>query len=368
MKIVIFIGHFKTGSTSLQSFLSGNYLSLLRAGILYPSVETIGTAHNMSVLRDNRDVPTTGMSLNIVEPHNALALKLKTEEDGHGVPPYYLSLPSGFQMLEMIQNQILSLEPKSMILCSEVFALLGMTETQKSIERIANRFKYGDVTIYCNLRRPDDYLSSWHRQRLKFGAKMDRLAEGGLTEYLDTPHFQQYRLIQGWMDHFPQARLVVRNFDHMNAAGGSVLDFVEQSGITFPKGLSVPKNQNLSVPNALAEIGRRALHELPRADAGELVNKLTTARKHIAYTPDKEVEMFGENNRKILLDRFRPVASELDKLAHSPPFYHHINDLGKVRGVTDITAARQALPSLIASPFFAEFNAQTRKWLQHIDL
>ena len=53
MKIIIYIGHHKVGSTALQVFLSQNWLALVRAGILYPSVETSGFSHNLAeVLQD----------------------------------------------------------------------------------------------------------------------------------------------------------------------------------------------------------------------------------------------------------------------------------------------------------------------------
>ena len=39
MDLVIFMGHHKVGSSSLQSWLSTNWLALARAGILYPAVE-----------------------------------------------------------------------------------------------------------------------------------------------------------------------------------------------------------------------------------------------------------------------------------------------------------------------------------------
>ncbi|MDN3713792.1 hypothetical protein QWZ10_22215 [Paracoccus cavernae] len=81
MKVILFIGHFKTGSTSLQRFLSRNFHALLKAGILYPSVESQGVAHNMAALRNGRDFDWISDKLNVTEPHNALALVLKTEED-----------------------------------------------------------------------------------------------------------------------------------------------------------------------------------------------------------------------------------------------------------------------------------------------
>ena len=55
MKLVIFMGHHKVGSTSLQRFLSQNYLGLLKAGILYPSVESQGFSHNIAAALNGAD-------------------------------------------------------------------------------------------------------------------------------------------------------------------------------------------------------------------------------------------------------------------------------------------------------------------------
>jgi len=321
---------------------------MLRAGILYPSVESQGMARNLLVALSGQDIPTIGEGLNIIEPHNALALKLKTEEDRHGVPPYYPNLPSGFQMLEMLDKQISALDPGSVILCSEVFALLGLTEKRESIKRLARRFAHHEVTIYCNLRRPDEYISSWHRQRLKFGAKLAKLSEGALDEYLNGAHFQQAKLIEGWVtDHFPDAKLVIRNFDDVKAAGGSVKDFIASSGIAFPEHVNIPKDQNPSVPSAFAEIGRRALHELPRETASQIVGWLSSAGARVAHHSDKQVEVFGPENREILLSRFRPVAEKLNEMTGRHPFYPNFEDFGCCRPIAEMDAVKDALPGLV---------------------
>lgn len=367
MKLVIFIGHFKTGSTSIQSFLSGNFLRLLQAGILYPSVESQGITHNMRAMMSGHDRPTVGKSLNIIEPHNALALRLKTEEDNHGVPHYYPNLPSGFQMLELIGNQITTLRPKSMILCSEVFSLFGLTRDHSSIKRLANRYAEHEVTIYCNLRRPDEYLSSWHRQRLKFGAQLERLSDNGLQEYIDSAHVQQARMIEPWLQHFPGARLMLRNFDAVKAAGGSVHDFIAQSGLSFPSQLPVPMDQNPSVPSAFAEIGRRAQHELPHELANAVILWLTKAGDRVDHPSDRNVEMFGPTNRRILLDAFRPVSEHLDRLAGGT-FYTKIEEFGQHGPLSDVDAAREALPALIADARCQDLAEQTQDWLKALVL
>lgn len=368
MKLVIFIGHFKTGSSSIQSFLSSNYLALLEAGILYPSVESQGLSRNLAVIRAGRDRSTAGDSLNIIEPHNALALRLKNEDDGHGVPPYYPAPPSGFQMLQFLQNQIQELQPKSVILCSEVFALLGMTKTESGVRRLAKRFASYSVTIYCNLRRPDEYLSSWHRQRLKFGARIEPLSGGGLDEYLDSAHFQQVAMIEGWMRHFPEARLVLRNFDEVRAQGGSIVDFMCQSSLSFPSRLHIPKDQNPSVPSAFAEIGRRAILELPRDQSAEIVGWLTSARARVRHPGDGDVEMFGTANRARLVDHFSPIATMLDHMTGVAPFYPDLHDMSRLRPIDDVTAAEAALPQLVADARRQALATPLLDWLSSADL
>jgi len=365
LKVVIFIGHFKTGSTSIQSFLSSNFLRMLRAGILYPSVESLGVARNLLVTLSGRDIPTLGESLNIIEPHNALALKLKTEEDRHGVPPYYPNLPSGFQMFEMIDNQIAALDPHSVILCSEVFALFGLTRERKSIERLAERYAHYDVTIYCNLRRPDEYLSSWHRQRLKFGARLGKLSEDALDEYLDSAHFQQARLVEGWVeDHFPNAKLVIRNFDAVRAAGGSVKDFIKNAEIAFPSDLELPEDQNPSVPSAFAEVGRRALHELPRDAANRVVGWLSSVGGRVAHPADNQIEVFGSRNREILLNRFRPIAERLDEITGGR-FYADLDDFGRCRPIPEMDAVNEALPKLLRDAGQRDLPEDVLSWLNN---
>ncbi|MBM3606392.1 MAG: hypothetical protein FJX25_17205 [Alphaproteobacteria bacterium] len=220
------------------------------------------------------------------------------------------------------------------------------------------------MTIYCNLRRPDEYLSSWHRQRLKFGAKLGRLSEEAMDEYLGSAHFQQARLIEEWVhDHFPEARLVVRNFKEVRAQGGSILDFIHNSGIGFPAGLHIPRDQNPSVPAAFAEVGRRAIHDLDLALSREVVGWLTSAGRRVAHHPDAQVEVFGRRNRDRLVQAFAPVATSLDRLTGRAPFYPDLQDLEVLRPVSDLQATQDALPDLLQDAKLQELSPSIIKWL-----
>lgn len=364
MKVILFIGHFKTGSTSLQRFLSRNFHALLKAGILYPSVESQGIAHNMAALRNGRDFDWISDKLNVTEPHNALALVLKTEEDSHGVPHYYEKVPSGFQMFEMIENQIKALEPKALLICSEVFALFSHTEQQKSIARLANRLAHHDVTIYANLRRPDNYLSSWHRQRLKFGEKIRPLRGEGFNHYSSSAHVQHGKMVETWLEHFPKARVVVRNFDSFIKKGGVVQDFVKNSGISFPSGLVDPGDFNPSIPSAFAEVGRRALVELPRNQALELVHNLIGGIKKVPHMPEADVEMFGTKNREILVEHYQDSLKIIRRLSQNDHFFDDPADFGRVRAVPELDASNDCLPRLKTYLLNSKLSDDAHAWIR----
>lgn len=369
MKLVMFIGHFKTGSTSIQHFLASNWFKLIEQGVLYPSVENGALARNMRLLLNRADEDLHGQNLNVIEPHNALALKLKTEEDGHGVPPYYPKLPAAFQMFEAIEQQIAALQPHTTVLCSEVFALLGMTKDRQSVSRLNARLGQHDSTIYCSLRRPDDYLSSWHRQRLKFGVKQKPLRAGGMDDYLETAHFQQARMVRGWIDDgFQDAELVLRNFDDVLKNQGSVHDFMSETGIAIPRNAVMPDLRNPSVPSAFAEIGRLALIELPRQMGRNIVEWLISMRKLVPHASDRDVEVFGPAVRDKLVKNFEPVARELRSMSGGRDFYPDLSDLGRLRPISELEAANTALPRLVLASKISPLSPEEKDWLSKLRL
>lgn len=364
MKVILFIGQFKTGSTSLQRFLSRNYVALIKAGILYPSVESQGISQNMAALLRGADSAAMSAKLNVTEPHNALALQLKTEEDGHGIPSYYENVPSGFQMLEMIDNQIAAFNPKTVLICSEVFALFSHTEKQASIARLARRLGHHDVTLYANLRRPDDYLSSWHRQRLKFGAKMQPLRTTGLNEYLHSSHVQHGQMIEAWLQHFPNAQIKMRNFDDFIGKGGIIQDFGTHAGVDFPPDLANPGDFNPSVPCAFAEVGRQALIDLPHRDGRIVVDNLLKAIQYVRHVADKDVEMFGQSNRATLSEAYAPSLAIIQRLTGQNNFFSHEMNLKICRPISDLDALNKCWPDLQSYLMASDLPQSIKGWVQ----
>lgn len=347
MQVLIYIGHFKTGSSTLQRFLAANWLALVRQGVLYPSVEARGFARNLRVLLLGHDEFDADDSLNILEPHNALALRLKNEEDGHAIPGYYPALPGGFNMQETIDQQIVQLSPRKVVLAAEVFSALSGTPEHKSIDRLAQRFARHDVTIICNLRRPDLHIASWEMQRLRLPqAEMAEDLRGeGLDRYLDSVHFDYARLIDPWMKHFPKARMVVRHLDDVRRAGGTVAQFLDVAGLKQQDFRAI-RDQNLSLPRAYAAIGRALRRELPSEPARRVIRVMNDAPRDLCGIADAQVEMFGRFNRDRMMREFSPIHAKLGKMLGKMPFFSDLEGMGTAGPLSEIEAGRQCWPGL----------------------
>ena len=344
MQVILFIGHHKVGSTSLQQFLSENHRNLLQAGILYPSVEAQGFAHNIANAL-NPDIPTHSLPINVREAHNALAFKMMAENSKRKVPPYHKNLPNSRQMLVAIQEQIKVLKPHTVILCAEVFANFAAVD-RLLIRQLYNAFKMHDITLTCTLRRPDEYVTSWQGQRLKFGQQLEPLDGAGLESYFPTIHFDYQKMLKAWIDIFKGARLVLRDYRDVLKSGGSVEDFIIHSGADFPKNLPQSANSNPSIARPLMEIARRANHVLSGSQSHELRQYLLNCPERIALPPNRDVEMFGTKNRALLIKQFAPIHDWLGHITDKAQFFPDIDAAAKLRPLPVAKASKTALKAL----------------------
>jgi len=170
MKAICHIGHHKTGTTTLQAFLSQNSHRLLQQGILYPWVESQGAAYSLAKAMgkgDKREI----LPINIREAHNALAFRMLADTlQSWKVPPYHQNLPHSNQLLLAVSNQIEALQPDWIVLCSEVMSHFGkVAPDQISRLRSTGLAAAEQIVVWCTLRRPDEQLVSWHGQQVRFG-------------------------------------------------------------------------------------------------------------------------------------------------------------------------------------------------------
>jgi hypothetical protein len=368
MKVIVYIGHHKVGSTALQVFLSQNWLALARTGILYPSVEASGFSHTLAQALgkapENRPTGSTGM--NVREPHSALAYQMIAKVSERKVPPQFKRLPPVPQMLHALRKQVEFLKPEAVILCSEVFANFGQVDPDL-IPQLMTAFSgiEIEVEVYGALRRPDDYLISWHGQRLKVGEQLKPLDNGGLEPYFDNIHFNFRTMVEAWSKLLPEARLILRPYSEILETGGSIDDFIARISVDFPANLTPPGRANQSLPRAAMEIVRRANHDLPNNLAQELSRYFLTAGGALDPTPNARVEMFGAPARQELAHRFAPIHDYLSELTGRSAFFDDIDEVTHERPVPQAQAAAELLaqiePETLSSKDLREYiKAQKR--------
>lgn len=341
LQVILFIGHHKVGSTSLQDYLSRNAAALARSGILYPYADFEGLAHQAAAAAGQG--PALGsLPINVREPHNALAFRMLAAGAGGRVPPYHKRLPALPQMVHAIQQQIRFTEPHTVILAAEVFANFNAA-APKLIKQLAGYFPGAEFTLVATLRRIDEYLASWHGQRLKFGHQLAPLREDGLDGYFQGIHFDYRLMLEGWLKTLPDARLILRDYTEVRAGGGSVADFIARTGLELPAGLAPERRENDSIHRGIYEIIRRGNLQLPDRKAAELRRALRERTPELELPSSRRIELFGADNRQRMLERFRPIDAWLGEVAGRPAFFEDLEQVLEVQPLAEEEVFRAAL-------------------------
>lgn len=363
MHVSLYIGHHKVGSTSLQVFLSQNFNRLLDAGILYPFTEMRGAA--AALARSRRGDTAEMLPVNIREPHSALAYRMMADISDRKVPQQFQMLPHSQQMLHAISCQVHALQPAGLILCSEAFVNFGAVEPQL-VTQLCNQFPNAAFSLYCGLRRPDEYMVSWHGQRIKVSEPVEPLRKGAWSFYTPTIHFDYRLAVEAWLDLVPGRHNVLRNYSDILKAGGSEADYMAHSGLAFPEGMLPAVSANKSLPLAVTEIARRGNAALPTPEAHRLVRFLLEVDSRIALPRNADVEMFGSGHRQHIHEGFQPIHDWLGLVAGVEAFFPDLDRMLECRPLPEAEAVRAALDQLspeVTEPLSApirEFIAQER--------
>lgn len=348
LQVILFIGHHKVGSTSLQDFLARNAAVLAQQGILYPFTDFEGMAH-MAAAAGRRRPPRGALPVNVREPHNALAFRMLASRRKWALPGYHKLLPGLVQMQHAIQQQIRFSRPHTVILAAEVFANFGTFGTAL-VEELAGGFPGAEFTVVATLRRIDDYLASWHGQRLKFGHRVKALRRGGGEDYIPGIHFDYRRMLEAWLQALPDAQLILRDYAEVQAGGGSVADFFAQTGLVLPKGVAPERRENDSLHRAAYEIALKGNRRLPPEQAEQLRQALRKQAPRLKLPPSSSVELFGAARRARLAERFAPVDAWLGAQAGRPGFFAGLEDMLTERPVPEAVACGQLLAQLETRP------------------
>lgn len=344
MKLNLFIGHHKSGSSSIQRYLAINSQLLIEKGFLYPFADLISIlcAQHTSL---HNTTPATPGSLqarinalangkNFLEPHNGLAFTLLHEATGSAIPPWHAGLPtSSEEIFRLLHEQLEASEAHTLLIASEVLANFSAVDNGL-ILRLLKQLPPGERRLLAILRRPDDYLHSWYCQELCFGyPRMATLAERLDNVYLESIHVNYALMLRGWIESNAFDDLELRNYRDLRANGGSVQWFLESVCLG---GTTLANNRhetwaNPSLHPAFANLARKANTELPQRQALDLIRMLKQLGTTDGLPPAANVELLGSSGRHMLCEHFEPINTYLGKLVGVPRFFSDSNKMTDLR-------------------------------------
>ena len=369
MDVIIFIGHHKVGTTSLQNFLAVNSRYLKKQGVLYPGVDNQRSPLNRhfiarQVIARLRGEPAyRRLTINAREPHNALAFKMISERwKNEWEIPFHHNIRPVNELFAHIQSQIDRSQPHTVVLCSEAFANFSGVSTEL-ICRLRGEFPGAHFRIFCTLRRVDEYLVSWYGQLLRFGHRLPGFRDGWMDQITDTIHFDYRKLLQGWLEVFPDAEFRVRPYTQVLASGGSVQDFLQLSGIPRGGAVSAVDGLNSSIPPLFYEVCRQANHRLAAADAEVLRQQLSREGLAAAEQYPDQVELFGAELRRELYERFAPIHDFLGQFSPGADFFADQAEMLETVGVSEEAAFPTAVERVRTLAQERRFPDEIRQFL-----
>lgn len=141
--IYLHVGHYKTGTSAIQAFLSDNAENLARCGYLYP---TSGRP---------RSAPTN---------HAHLSLSL-ARDYGFTPPAWYGASLSSGEVYSQLHTEIANSSLNKIIISSEEFLQLALRNNHlEALSALRAQLRGYDVNVLLYIREPLSLLKSWYNE------------------------------------------------------------------------------------------------------------------------------------------------------------------------------------------------------------
>ncbi|WP_444924288.1 hypothetical protein ACJJH9_03220 [Microbulbifer sp. DLAB2-AF] len=218
-KIYLHIGTHKTGTSSIQKFMSDNYSNLIKYGFLYPKVARVshGSHHN---------------------------LQFQITND----PRYKTKLGGWVELLKEINES----NCENVVLSCEAFSTLqGGDLMPHYIYSFAQKFRF-DVEVICYLRPQYELIESLWLQETKSGQNILSFDDYVIKQMLK-PRFNYLKLFQAWSNYFKTSFYM---FDENVKDKGIIPCFISAIGASLIPSYEEELNVNNRVSYELTEIIR----------------------------------------------------------------------------------------------------------------
>jgi hypothetical protein len=307
-RLVLHIGHYKTGTTALQDQLTALHPTLVKHGVLYP---------------------WTGRPIDRNSSHSGLSFQELHRAQSH-LPFWYRTSPefasyvagSAPPAREVLATEIAASPADTIIISSEEFIRFGSDQgvPAEQAKEMIRSLPVDQVTIVCYVRRPDRYIESWYNQLVKMAIPIARLSVAMLREpqpghrYYCNEHTDVDRMIEYWASHVGCDELIVRDYDNLHK--GTILD-------DFSAAIALPALDTAEAPvvrgnpridNNFVEYVRLWSLFRPREDHSAL-HRLLERMADEPHLPRRfDVDVLSPRARRRLHKYVTPVNARLGKL------------------------------------------------------
>ncbi|WP_425102308.1 sulfotransferase family protein [Tropicibacter sp. S64] len=241
--LYVHVGHYKTGTTALQAFLSHNAKKLRRHGLDYTDLFCHLHKHSKYAFSLYRGAGVTTLMHGYNDPTRGETIWAKLFEAVQASPA------------------------DRVLISSEEFMRLGAHPAAAArLKAIVGQAPAGiDFRIIAYLRSPGAHLRSWYNQMVKMSAATSDY-NTAVCQVMEPVHYDYGLALKPWIEIFGPEAVIVRPYDEaFRHNGGLFRDFLSLFGFDYDnppgvRGWAVPEQDlNPRMDDRLLELAR-ALH------------------------------------------------------------------------------------------------------------
>ncbi|MEO1019386.1 MAG: hypothetical protein AAFY56_17095 [Pseudomonadota bacterium] len=290
-RLIVHIGWEKTGTTSLQSFLSVNSQKLREFGICYPNNQ------NLTFAARNSHTPLVGAVMDKGKPSEYRDFIWPNKQ----LDPHII--------LEDFASYLKKDDP-TIVVSAEHFSTRVNTESELGRFRNYIRNSGRNITIICYIRDPVSMARSSHFEYVKSGGR-EQLNWGSVSP--GNERFNPLHQLRRWAKVFGSENLISREYQRAKLIGGNTIsDFCYLLDID-PSEYDVPDRKNITISQDQIELIRRCNRFLPaiNEDLASWRDSILTRELLRQAIPRRSIDYVYAAPPGVL-DRFSEVCEEIE--------------------------------------------------------
>ncbi len=235
-KLILHIGHYKTGTTALQVFFEDTTDFLSSVGLDYPDIRRTYSKHSDFAFSILRAAGVEKLMYNYSDP----------------TPP--------LEMWGDLYDHMRRSDLSTTLISSEEFMRLGQFPEAVRLLRevLAARPDGVELQVIAYLRDPASHLQSWYNQLIKMNFPLPDL-DAALADEIEPIHYDYRLALEPWADIVGRENLLIRPYVHdRNDPAALHRDFLAQFAIALPEALAqfLPDDPNPRLDDRVLELVR----------------------------------------------------------------------------------------------------------------